>query len=178
MTSTLEVASRTEGRWKARDVWCAGAGVVSLALAVGAASTVAVPVGSDLGLVAVLPYPFWVGVLLLNVAFVVALRGDAAGPARRLVMLWLVVVLVLVLFGTAAFVTDVPRGEVAFRHLGIADALSLRRGLTRTRMRTLTGRVSSRCWRRCLGRRVLIRWLLLCGRRCSTWVCGWLLWVC
>ncbi|BAS11681.1 conserved hypothetical protein [Arthrobacter sp. Hiyo4] len=39
-------------------------------------------------------------------------------------MIWLVVVLVLVLFGTAAFVTDVPRGEVAFRHLGVADALS------------------------------------------------------
>ena len=74
-------------------------------------------------------FPFWVGVLLLNVAFVVALRGDAAGPARRLVMVWLVVVLVLVLFGTAAFVTDVPRGEVAFRHLGIADALSGARGI-------------------------------------------------
>ena len=124
MTSTLDVPSRTEGRWRAREVWCAVAGVVSLALAVGAASTVAVPVESDLGLVAVLPFPFWVGVLLLNVAFVVALRGDAAGPARRVVMVWLVVVLVLVLFGTAAFVTDVPRGEVAFRHLGIADALS------------------------------------------------------
>jgi hypothetical protein len=124
MTRTLEAASRTEGRWKPRDVWCALAGVVSLALAAGAASTVAVPVNSDLGLVAVLPYPFWAGVLLLNIAFVVALRGDAAGPARRPVMVWLVVVLVLVLFGTAAFVTDVPRGEVAFRHLGIADALS------------------------------------------------------
>ena len=120
MTSTLDVVPRRQGRWKARDVWCAVAGVVSLALAVWAASTVAVPVSSDLGLVAVLPYPFWVGVLLLNVAFVVALRGDAAGPARRPVMVWLVVVLVLVLFGTAAFVTDVPRGEVAFRHLGIA----------------------------------------------------------
>jgi len=129
MTSTLDVVPRTEGRWKAREVWCAVAGVVSLALAVGAASTVAVPVASDLGLVAVLPFPFWVGVLLLNVAFVVALRGDAAGPARRLVMVWLVVVLVLVLFGTAAFVTDVPRGEVAFRHLGIADALSGAQGI-------------------------------------------------
>ncbi|WP_308159784.1 glycosyltransferase [Arthrobacter sp. ISL-5] len=102
---------------------------MSLALAAGAASTVAVPVNSDLGLVAVLPYPFWAGVLLLNVAFVVALRGDAAGPARRPVMMWLVVVLVLVLFGTAAFVTDVPRGEVAFRHLGIADALSRTQGI-------------------------------------------------
>lgn len=129
MISTVDVVSRAEGRWKARDVWCAVAGVVSLVLAVGAASTVAVPVNSDLGLVAVLPYPFWVGVLLLNVAFVVALRGDAAGPARRVVMLWLVVVLVLVLFGTAAFVTDVPRGEVAFRHLGIADALSGSQGI-------------------------------------------------
>lgn len=123
-TGMLDVTSRSLGRWTSRDVWCALAGVVSLVLAVGAASTVAVPVNSDLGLVAVLPYPFWVGVLLLNVAFVVALRGDAAGPARRLVMLWLVVVLVLVLFGTAAFVTDVPRGEVAFRHLGVADALA------------------------------------------------------
>jgi hypothetical protein len=129
MTSALEAISRTGGRWKPRDVWCALAGVVSLALAAGAASTVAVPVNSDLGLVAVLPYPYWAGVLLLNIAFVVALRGDAAGPARRLVMLWLVVVLVLVLFGTAAFVTDVPRGEVAFRHLGIADALSGMQGI-------------------------------------------------
>ena len=129
MTRTLDVVSRTGGRWKAREVWCAVAGLVALALAVGAASVVAVPVSSDLGLVAVLPFPFWVGVLVLNVAFVVALRGDAAGPARRVVMVWLVVVLVLVLFGTAAFVTDVPRGEVAFRHLGIADALSGMRGV-------------------------------------------------
>jgi hypothetical protein len=129
MTSTLDATSRTKGRWKPRDVWCALAGVVSLALAAGAASTVTVPVNSDLGLVAVLPYPFWVGVLLLNIAFVVALRGDAAGPVRRPVMIWLVVVLVLVLFGTAGFVTNVPRGEVAFRHLGIADALTRTQGI-------------------------------------------------
>ena len=129
MTGTLDTTSRTGGRWTPRDVWCALAGAVSLALAAGAASTVAVPVSSDLGLVAVLPYPFWVGLLILNVAFVVALRGDAAGPAHRPVMVWLVVVLVLVLFGTAAFVTDVPRGEIAFRHLGIADALSVTQGI-------------------------------------------------
>ncbi|CAN7505469.1 glycosyltransferase [Arthrobacter sp. LjRoot78] len=129
MIITPDTTSPTRGRWKPRDVWCALAGVVSLALAAGAASTVAVPVNSDLGFVAVLPYPFWAGVLLLNIAFVVALRGDAAGPARRPVMIWLVAVLVLVLFGTAAFVTDVPRGEVAFRHLGIADALSRTQGI-------------------------------------------------
>jgi hypothetical protein len=100
-----------------------------LVLAVWSASTVAVPINSDFGLVAVLPYPFWVGVLLLNVTFVVALRGNARGPASRPVMVWLLTVLVLVLFGTAAFVTDVPRGEVAFRHLGIADALSGMQGI-------------------------------------------------
>lgn len=132
MTDTLVATSRTVGRWKARDVWCAVAGLVSLALAVGAASTVSMPVDSDLGLVAVLPYPFWAGVLILNVAFVVALRGDAAGPARRPVMIGLIVVLVLMLFGTAAFATDVPRGEIAFRHLGIADALSRTHGIDPT----------------------------------------------
>jgi hypothetical protein len=130
MIDTLETkTTRTKGRWKSRDVWCALAGVVSLGLSAGAASTVALPVNSDLGLVDVLPYPFWVGVLLLNAAFVVALRGDAAGPARRLVLIWLLAVLVVVLFGTAIFVTDVPRGEVAFRHLGIADALARAQGI-------------------------------------------------
>lgn len=75
MTRAMDVAIRTQGRWKPRDVGCALAGAVSLALVVWAASTVALPVNSDVGLVAVLPYPFWIGVLLLNVAFVVALRG-------------------------------------------------------------------------------------------------------
>jgi hypothetical protein len=129
MTRTLDVTSRTEARWKPRDAWCAAGGAVSLALAAGAASTVAVPVDSDLGLLAVLPYPFWAGILLLNVSFAVALRGDAAGPARRPIMLWLIAVLVVLLFGTPAFVTDIPRGEVAFRHLGIADALSRTQGI-------------------------------------------------
>ncbi|TLM83910.1 glycosyltransferase [Pseudarthrobacter sp. NamE2] len=123
MTSTLVPTTRTDKRLKLRDVWCALAGLASLVLAVGAAASVVLPVNSDLGLVAVLPYPYWVGLLLLNVTFVVALRGDATGPASRPVMMWLLAVQVLVLFGAAAFVTDVPRGEVAFRHLGIADAL-------------------------------------------------------
>jgi UDP-2,3-diacylglucosamine pyrophosphatase LpxH len=119
MSGILGATSRTEGRWKTRDVWCALAGAVSLALAAGAASTVAVPVTSGLGLFAVLPYSFCAGVLILNVAFVVALETDAAGPARRRVMMWAAVVLVAVLFGAAAFVTDVPPGEAAFRQLGI-----------------------------------------------------------
>ncbi|MHC6229014.1 glycosyltransferase [Arthrobacter sp. MMS24-T111] len=129
MTSTLKETIRPLARWKARDVWCAVAGAVSLAIAAWAASTVTLPINSDLGLIGVLPYPFWAAVLILNITFVVALRGDAAGPARSPVMVWLVTVQVLVLFGTAAFVTDVPRGEVAFRHLGIADALSQNTGI-------------------------------------------------
>lgn len=130
MTSTLKAPMQSATRlWTARDIWCTVAGAASLALAVWAASTVDPPIDSDLGLVGVLPYPFWVAVLILNVTFVVALRGDAAGPARGPVMLWLVVVLVLELFGAALFVTDVPRGEVAFRHLGIADALTSNGGI-------------------------------------------------
>jgi UDP-2,3-diacylglucosamine pyrophosphatase LpxH len=124
MSGTLGATSRTQERWKTGDVWCALAGAVSLALAAGAASTVAVPVNNGLGLFAVLPYSFCAGVLILNVAFVVALQADAAGPARRRIMMWAAVVLVAVLFGAAAFVTDVPPGEAAFRQLGIADTLS------------------------------------------------------
>ncbi|MFP5311064.1 MAG: glycosyltransferase, partial [Actinomycetes bacterium] len=124
MTDTLKVSIRPQTQWKSRDIWCAVAGAVSLGLAVWGASTVSAPIDSDLGLVGVLPFPFWAGVLILNAAFVVALRGDATGPARTPVMLWLLAVFVVVLFGAAALVTDVPRGEVAFRHLGIADALS------------------------------------------------------
>jgi hypothetical protein len=124
MTAVLDAPGRNGGRLRPRDVVFALAGVVSLVLAAGAASTVDLPVNSDLGLVAVLPYPYWIGLLLINLTFIAALRGDARGPAGRAVMVWLLAVLVVELFGTAAFVTDIPRGEVAFRHLGIADALS------------------------------------------------------
>ena len=124
MSAAVDAPRRNRGRVRLRDLGFALAGLVSLLLVAGAASTVAVPVTSDLGLVAVLPYPYWIGLVLVNVTFVAALRGNAGGPAGRAVMMWLLAVLVLELFGTAAFVTDVPRGEVAFRHLGIADALS------------------------------------------------------
>ena len=77
MISVVEPASPTKGRIKSRDILCALAGAVALALAIWAASTVTVPIDSDLGLVAVLPYPFWAGVVLLNLAFVAALRSGA-----------------------------------------------------------------------------------------------------
>jgi hypothetical protein len=124
VTAAVDAPRRNQGRLRLHDLGFALAGLISLLLVAGAASTVAVPVTSDLGLVAVLPYPYWIGLVLINVTFVAALRGNAGGPAGRAVMMWLLAVLVLELFGTAAFVTDVPRGEVAFRHLGIADALS------------------------------------------------------
>lgn len=124
IAGAVDAPGRDEGGVRPRDLGFALAGAMSLVLTAGAASTVSVPVTSDLGLVAVLPYPYWVGLALLNITFVMALRGGAGGPASRPVMLWLLAVLVVELFGTAAFVTDIPRGEVAFRHLGIADALS------------------------------------------------------
>ncbi|MFF2319193.1 hypothetical protein ACFVTE_23345 [Arthrobacter sp. NPDC058097] len=122
MTGIPCATGSTEGRWKTLDVWGTLAGVVCLALAAGAASSV--PVNSGLGPFAMLPYSFCAGVLILNIAFLVALEADAAGPARRRLMMWAAVVLVVVLFGAAAFVTDVPPGEAAFRQLGVADTFA------------------------------------------------------
>jgi hypothetical protein len=85
---------------------------------------VALPVTSDYGLVAALPPGYWAGLLVLNAVFAAALLGGRGG--HRLnpwLMALLVGALVVTLFGAAAVITDHPRGEVAWRHIGIADAL-------------------------------------------------------
>ena len=73
----------------------------------------------DRGLAPLVPVGFWIALLGLNSAFVVAL-------GRRSV--WLIAVLVgsliLLLGGLGALASDVPRNSVAWRHLGIADSLS------------------------------------------------------
>ncbi|WAJ34758.1 hypothetical protein OUO20_07685 [Arthrobacter sp. FX8] len=79
MTAVLDAPGRNGGRLRPRDVVFALAGAVSLVLAAGAASTVDLPVNSDLGLVAVLPYPYWMGLVLINLTFIAALRGTP-GP--------------------------------------------------------------------------------------------------
>ena len=94
-------------------------GVLGTVLSCAAATKVSLPVSNDLGLGAVLPPAYWLGVVSLNVLFVTALR--------RRSQTWLPVLmlccLVVTLYGAAAFASSAPRAEVAWRHIGIADAV-------------------------------------------------------
>lgn len=100
---------------------------LAAALAAASARKVSVPVDSDLGLVSELPMAFWVALVLINVLFVMAVFGPLRWrPARSWPLHALLVALVVTLYGTAAWITPYPRGEVSWRHIGIADALTTR----------------------------------------------------
>jgi hypothetical protein len=89
-----------------------------------AASTVEVPVGSEVGLVAVLPAAYWIGIVTVNLVFALSLRQGSADAWLPAVLLGC---LVVVLYGAASLASPEPRAEVAWRHIGIADTL-LRNG--------------------------------------------------
>ena len=72
------------------------------------------------GLAAVLPAAYWVSLVALNITFAIALGRRAPGWSLAVLTIALIVVVV----GAAALATDVPRGEVSFRHAGIVDALA------------------------------------------------------
>lgn len=73
----------------------------------------------DTGLVSVLPVRTLIAFALLAASFSVAvMRGG-----RRPVLLAHVVALVVMLFGTTAFIGEALRGAVVWRHLGVTDAL-------------------------------------------------------
>ena len=96
-------------------------GTVAMLMAVEGLSRVRVPITSDWGLVAVLPTSFWLGLMTLHVVFVVALAARRLDPV---LMAFLVALLVVLLYATPALVDSVPRLEVSWRHLGIAEELS------------------------------------------------------
>lgn len=96
------------------------AGLVAVGLTVHGASQVELPVSSDVGLAADLPPSFWLGFLALNLTALVALRRETTPPA---LMGLLQVGLCFVVYGTPAIISDTPRTEVAWRHLGITRAL-------------------------------------------------------
>ena len=99
-------------------------GSAGAALSLASATRVTLPVASDYGLVATLPVTYWVGLAVVNVVFTVALLGGRRGHAPNpWLMALLTAALVVTLFGASAMVTEHPRGEVAWRHIGIADAL-------------------------------------------------------
>jgi hypothetical protein len=114
---TIDVPA--SGRWYVLSLSALAA--LSVGLAIRAASEVDTPVENDWGLVGVLPTGFWIGLFTLNVLMVIAIR------ARRLsrpLLTLLLVSLVVALYGAPIFATGTPRGEVAWRHLGIVGAIS------------------------------------------------------
>ena len=98
-------------------------GLLAALLAALAARTVTLPINSDLGLVQTLPPAYWVGMVVLNGAFVLALGSGAHHRTSQWAMATLLVALVVTLYGSASFASSTTRGEVAWRHVGIAESL-------------------------------------------------------
>lgn len=94
---------------------------LAVGFAIRAASQVSVPVESDWGLAAVLPFGFWLGLITLNLLMVITI--SASRPQRTLLSL-LLGSLVVTLYGAPMFASGTPRGEVAWRHLGIVGELT------------------------------------------------------
>jgi len=95
-----------------------GAALAVLALA--GAGAVDPPVDSDLGLAALLPPAYWVGLLGLNVLIAAVLLTQRFRP-------WvpgsLIALVVMTAYGAPAMVSSHPRAEPAWRHLGIARTM-------------------------------------------------------
>jgi len=127
MTDTITTATATRGVHRERSlrqVAVAAVGLLAAIVAAVSASRVKLPVDSDFGLVAKLPATYWVGLIVLNAMFMAALYGQRQHRPKPWVMTLFLAALVVVLFGAAALMADYPRGEVAWRHIGIADALA------------------------------------------------------
>ena len=93
--------------------------VIVTAVVVWSARRIDVSRVGDLGLVAALPAAYWVALIALNGAFLVALHRRA--PTRTMVVLF--AALIVALFGVASIASPFPRGEAAWRHLGVIDHL-------------------------------------------------------
>jgi hypothetical protein len=105
------------------DRWVVGAAVsslIGLGFCVWATRLLTVTDIGDTGLGTVLGWRYWVGFALLQAGFGVAV-------CRRRLPRWLLTVqiamLVMAVFGAASLVSDIPRGEAAWRHLGVIDNL-------------------------------------------------------
>lgn len=75
----------------------------------------------DLGLASVLPVAALITLALLTLSFCWVLR---AFPSNTTLMLLYLVVLAVMLYGATAFVEEVPRFAVSWRHAGIADHIA------------------------------------------------------
>ena len=105
-------------RWT--EVGVALAGISATVGGIVSCSEVRTPVTSDYGLVAVMPRAFWLWLAVLTVVMLVALN------VRRVswqLMCVLQLCLCLFVYLVPTLITDVPRTEVAWRHLGISSSL-------------------------------------------------------
>ena len=95
-------------------------GLLSGGVAAWSAATVDLSEIGDSGLAPALPPVFWVALVGLNIAFVLSL-GRRVAP-------WLpptlVTGLLLLLYAPAGMFGELPRNAVAWRHLGVADAMA------------------------------------------------------
>ena len=128
----IEISSQTSARAtlrRQRNGLLVVITALAASIAIRAASQVTVPVKSDLGLAAVLPSGFWFGLVALNLLMVIAISSSR--PSRPLLAL-LLGSLVVVLYGAPMFSTGTPRGEVAWRHLGIVGNIMSSRSIDPT----------------------------------------------
>lgn len=106
---------------------------VSLAVAVGlwwVSLPLIVPEDlNDFGLVGILPWPFWAGLMLLQAGFA---AGLYLWPRRRLVHLSGLAALVLMLHATPAIVYETLRYSWAWKHIGIIDYIQRHGEVDRT----------------------------------------------
>lgn len=100
----------------------AAVGGAALALLIWGLSLRHVALGqmNGLGLVSVLHISFYVAVAVITLTFAVALLRRQVSER---VLLGLVVVLIFMLFGVTPIIESVPRFAVAWRHVGIAQAI-------------------------------------------------------
>lgn len=117
ITATIRV-SFPHARWA--ELGLGSAAIVASVVATVACSTVSIPVGSDYGLVATMPLAFWCAVGVLTITMLVALNRE---PITWQLLALLQVCLCFAVYSVPSIVTDIPRTEVAWRHLGITGAL-------------------------------------------------------
>jgi hypothetical protein len=85
--------------------------------------------GGDAGLVTVLPTLFFVGFALALGGFVLELFRESP---RQLVLAWFVLIVLLLLFGTAPAIDTVPRYAWTYKHVGVAEYIQTNGKVDRT----------------------------------------------
>lgn len=114
----MRVSLIPRARWA--ELGLGSTAVVASIVAAVACSRVSIPVESDYGLVTAMPLAFWCAVGALTISMLVALNRD---PITWQLLGLLQVCLCVAVYSAPSLMTDVPRTEVAWRHLGITETL-------------------------------------------------------